>query len=1359
MWILCGLVASWTVQGVVGQKLEAYFPKAAHAYSLRDGIPDPCVRNVVVDSLGRIFVSTCFLLPSGSESSIYLLGENRVIPRGPVLHPNLQAFWVQSVHHNRMFYGVYEYVEDDDMSPGYAFFTFDPARRKFFHYVPPAMRNAVINGQEYHRDTLYAAGRIGDSIVVFRVIDSSRADILLTILADEMAKTRGTVIDVTDDAIWLSTSTGMLRWSRAGGGYRIYPLPKGMELKSGSRYLFADRSGALWVFNKMGKNLARWNARREIFELDPDLVNAHSADIRSAFLANDNCGNLLTGYYMADGSVQATLRVADGTPFDYSPVMSLVPDATPVSADFTRSIVMVKDGYTIVDVTRGRSVEASLPLRMVRSVVDIGGGAVMVSTNYADLGRWDASGFHPGRGPQTVNLRGDVEWQRARDGRIWMSSHQGVPDGNDLSPWVRYDPGRDHFEIFPCSGPPPEQFCVAGDGRIIAASRGRLYTWREGDKTLRDIPNARYAGTATHLLLESKDVLWLATTKGLYRVNRRSGSAEAIRFTTDRVGVQRLCRDTRGRLWLGTTSRGLFVIDSTDQVVFSVDKSKGLLNNIVTTMLEDDSGILWVGTYDGINLISPEGQIIGKVTAAHGLISNECNRWSACRTSDGRLFFGSVLGLSVIDPVQWKARNLSQERPYIFLTALTSRYGEETTDIVDHLPALEAGQRIELPAANRNISASFMLTRYASPEINTYAYTFSLPGSEWQYLGTESTVVLNALPPGSYDLIIRGMDGNGNWSDPPLVVPLQVRRFFYQQWWFYTLCAFPFVILAWIWLRQQRKARLYLEREVLHRTATIRDQAARLEEMDHVKTRLYTNITHEFRTPLTVILGLANTLRRSPASQDVGHAAELIHRNGDSLLDLVNQMLDLRKLESGAMPLHLVQDDIVRFVRYLAESFRPMAEARQLHFRLLTELESMYMDFDPEKVRQVIANLVSNAIKFTPAHGEVYLQLDHHQDLAGEQLAIRVKDTGIGIPADRIGRIFEQFYQVDDSHTRRGEGTGIGLTLAMELVRLMGGTLNVTSQMGLGTTFTFSLPVTRLAPGPMDSEDMAGIGLSLPVGSSPAVIKDPTEHISDDPGKPKVMIVEDNPDVIHYLIACLEPQYAVRIAMDGQEGMDAARDEIPDAIISDIMMPVKDGLALCRELKEDIRTSHIPIILLTAKADQISLLEGLRHGADAYLAKPFDAEELRVRLRQLLDLRKRLHARYSLLSAPIIEQDGEPQPEDAFMGRFAEAVDRFLDDDTLDGNQLSVTMGLSRSQLHRKLKAITGKSTMEAVRDIRLARSRELLADPGKSISEVAYAVGFKYPETFSRAFSDAFGESPSSWRARTANGNITGKS
>jgi len=1347
MWILCGLVASWTAQGVVGQKLEAYFPKAAHAYTLRDGIPDPCVRNVVVDSLGRIFVSSCFLLSSGSESSIYLLGENRVIPRGPVLHPNLQAFWVQSVHHNRMFYGVYEYVEDDDMPPGYAFFTFDPARRKLFHYVPPAMRNAVINGQEYHRDTLYAAGRIGDSIVVFRVIDSSRADILLTILADEMAKTRGTAIDVTDDAIWLSTSTGMLRWSRAGGGYSIYPLPKGMELKSGSRYLFSDHSGALWVLNKMGRNLARWNARREIFELDPDLVNAHSADIRSAFLANDNCGNLLTGYYMADGSVQATLRMADGTQFDYSPVMSLVPDATPVSADFTRSIVMVKDGYTIVEVTRGRSVEASLPLRMVRSVVDIGDGTVMVSTNYADLGRWDASGFHLVRGPQTVSLYGDVEWQRARDGRIWMLTHQGVPDGNDLYPWVRYDPGRDHFEIFPCSGPPAEQFCVAGDGTIITASRGRLYTWREGDKTLKDIPDARYAGTATHLLLESKDVLWLATTKGLYRVNRRSGTTEAFRFTADRVGVQRLCRDTRGRLWLGTTSRGLFVIDSTDQVVFSVDKSRGLLNDIVTTMLEDDAGILWVGTYDGINLTSPEGKIIGKVTEAHGLISNECNRWSACKTSAGRLIFGSVLGLSVIDPVQWKARNLSQESPYIFLTALTSRYGEETTDIVDHLPALEAGQRIELPAANRNISASFMLTRYASPEINTYAYTFSLPGSEWQYLGTESTVVLNALPPGSYDLIIRGMDGNGNWSDPPLVVPLQVRRFFYQQWWFYTVCAFPFVILAWIWARQQRKARLYLEQEVLHRTATIRDQAVRLEEMDHVKTRLYTNITHEFRTPLTVILGLAGRLKHAVQPQEVTNSAELIERNGSSLLALVNQLLDLRKLESGAMPLHMLQDDLVRFVRYLSESFRSLAESRQIHFRLLTEVESLTMDFDAEKLRQVLANLLSNAIKFTPAGGEIYLQLDRIGGSGGELVSIRVKDTGIGIPEDRLDKIFEQFYQVDGSHTRRGEGTGIGLTLSAELVRMMGGTLSVASQLGTGSTFTLQLPVTRLAPMPGDAGDgpepgwLGAPGLSPEPGlSKPSAVRD---------GElPMIQLVEDNPDVIHFLVTCLEDHFNLRITMDGQEGLEAALAEIPDLIVSDVMMPVKDGLTLVQEIKEDVRTSHVPVILLTAKADLASRLEGIRYGADAYLAKPFHPEELRVQIDQLLTQRRKLQDRYRLLTEDTSRPNDQPTPEDLFLARLSAAVEQYLDDDTLDANQLSVVMGMSRSQLHRKLKALTGRSTMETVRDIRLARARQLLADPARTVAEVAYAVGFKYPETFSRAFQDATGLSPTAWRA-----------
>ncbi len=526
------------------------------------------------------------------------------------------------------------------------------------------------------------------------------------------------------------------------------------------------------------------------------------------------------------------------------------------------------------------------------------------------------------------------------------------------------------------------------------------------------------------------------------------------------------------------------------------------------------------------------------------------------------------------------------------------------------------------------------------------------------------------------------------------------------------------------------------------RAGELAERNQQLQELDEMKSRFFTNIAHELRTPLTIISGMANQMQESP-EQWSEKGLRMILRNSASLLNLVNQILDLRKLESGNLQLQLVQGDIVGYLNYIFESFHSFAESKDMHLHFLADEPELLMDYDPEKFLRIISNLLSNAIKYTPGGGNVYLQVSQTPD--GKQLQIKVKDTGIGIPADKLPHIFDRFYQVDDSATRQGEGTGIGLALTRELVKLMAGDIQVQSVPERGSTFTVTLPIRREAK--LESEIKTDLRRFAP---PPIEQSDVISHLeATDKELPSLLIVEDNPEVVEYLRVCLEGLYQLEIARDGQIGIDKAIKLVPDLIISDVMMPVKDGFELCETLKTDERTSHIPIILLTAKADDESRIRGLQRGADAYLPKPFNKQELIIRLEKLLELRKRLQERYGSIDAITITKDSTTQQEDEFILKLRKAVENNIDDEDFGILQLCRAVNLSRAQLHNKIKALTGRSTSHYIRTIRLHRAKELLGDPNLNVSQVAYEVGFRDPKYFSKTFAEEFGKLPGEFKKK----------
>lgn len=520
----------------------------------------------------------------------------------------------------------------------------------------------------------------------------------------------------------------------------------------------------------------------------------------------------------------------------------------------------------------------------------------------------------------------------------------------------------------------------------------------------------------------------------------------------------------------------------------------------------------------------------------------------------------------------------------------------------------------------------------------------------------------------------------------------------------------------------------------------LEQKAERLKELDQFKSRFYTNITHEFRTPLTVIKGMTGMI----SSND--RIKAIILRNSDRILNMVNQLLDLSKLESNKLKINLVNGDIIPFLKYLTESCHSFADNHGLNLAFFSEESTLLMDFDENKIQHIVVNLVSNAIKFTPAYGSVKVIVTKVLVNDVPHLKLSVNDTGNGIPQDKLVHIFDRFYQADDTPTRQGEGSGIGLSIVKEIVQLLEGRIEVKSEINRGSTFIVHLPIhhnveitsSRIkVPETIfnnKNSEVSGtrIDTSLPV-------------VSED--DPLVLIIEDNVDVTEYIVSCLKQKHQLLCAHNGVIGLEKAIEKIPDVILCDVMMPEMDGFEVCKRLKTDIRTSHIPIILLTSKASQEDKVVGLTHGADAYMTKPFDKDELLVRVANLIVQSERLRKQ---LKIKVSSKDGYSPSEIRevrFLDKLDDIIANNLHNELFDTIFLCKEIGMSRTQLYRKLKALTGHSTASFIRIARLNKAKSLIETTNLSIGEVVLRVGFKDFSHFTRSFSKRFGVTPSELR------------
>jgi len=821
-------------------------------------------------------------------------------------------------------------------------------------------------------------------------------------------------------------------------------------------------------------------------------------------------------------------------------------------------------------------------------------------------------------------------------------------------------------------------------------------------------------------------------------------------------------------IWISTKGGGLNRLDKKTGNFFHLTAKGGLPDDVVYGTLPDNDGNIWGSTNNGLFCLMANKTgdstkwSFRNFTKAYGLQDNEFNTGSYAKLKNGNLAFGGVNGLNVFNPKEVLSPHFS---PNVFITGilvnnLPVTAGDESGVLQN---TIEETKSISLNHQQDILTLEFSSLDYTAPSQNKYRYQLVGMDKDWVESGTRQTATYLHLPSGRYTFKVQGSNSQGIWSNKIHELNVRILPPWWLSWWAYLIYALLLLLGIRTYFRfsvNRAKLKAQLNFEKL--------EGKRVKELDTARTQLYTNITHEFRTPLTVIIGMAQQVIKKPDEQ-FDSRMNMIVRNGQSLLNLVNEMLDLSKLETGKMQLQPANGDIINFLRYIVESFHSFGEGEQKQLHFLTDIDALYVSYDPEKTRQIIVNLLSNALKFTPEKGNIYINVSKTENAANDAniiLIIKVKDTGVGIPEDQLLDIFDRFYQLDNSHTRKAEGTGIGLALTKELVKLMNGEITVKSPpagANRGTEFTVKLPLAKSEAELINVEELITEKKQPPVtrfnGQHATAINNTIENAQH----PMILLVEDNPDVVAYTASCL-PDYRLAVGNDGKEGIAIATEIIPDLIITDVMMPFVDGFELCRQLRTDERTSHIPVIMLTAKADMASKLEGLERGADVYLEKPFQQEELQLRIKKLLEFRQTLQAYYltkagiGITSAEEIPAEAiaiptEVKTEDAFVIKVRKAIEDNLTNTDLTVEQLCKLIFMSHSQLHRKLDALTGYSPNRFIRIVRLNKAKELLKESADSIASIALDCGYSDPGYFARVFKQETGSAPQDWRSENAAG------
>ena len=852
----------------------------------------------------------------------------------------------------------------------------------------------------------------------------------------------------------------------------------------------------------------------------------------------------------------------------------------------------------------------------------------------------------------------------------------------------------------------------------------------------------------TTVFKDSKQRLWFGSETGLIVYTQDGNELQSIPVLSSDSPLNHrfincIYEGSNGIFWIGTRN-GIYRFDETDKTSKQYTTEEGLPNNVVFGISEDFEGKLWISTDKGLSCFQPKTERFRNFTSNDGLQSNQFTASAYCRTANGKMYFGGIKGITAFQPEE------IVDNPYtppVIITHL--RLFNKKVTPGDGTRILKTNIRetrsITLTARQSMFSLDFVAPNYISGQHNTFAYMLQGYDKEWYYTGNQRTVSYSNLPAGTYRFLVKAANSDGKWNEKPTELEITVLPVWYKTWWAVLMFTAAFIavtifIFRYFWMRKSMQAELQMERV----------DKERQKEVNEMKLRFFINISHELRTPLTLILAPVQEMMDKVSDRWLHKQLEHVQKNTNRLLHLVNQLMDYRRAELGVFNLKVRRNPIHKVIEKDFLFYDRLAQRKRIAYNLSSEVEGKEILCDPNYLELIVNNLLSNAFKYTDEGKSITVVLRE----TGKELLLQVRDTGNGIPIDKQAKIFERFYQADNEHM----GSGIGLSLVQRLVDLHHGRIELESREGEGSAFSIYLPTEETAYRPEEiatrtnaigeqqvyttnNQDMYIVDTE----DEKEVIKEETAE-SDGTRKEKILIVEDNLDIRRYLSDELGKSYHISEAGNGEEALALMKEQEVDLILTDVMMPVMDGLQLCKQIKQNLRTCHIPIIILSAKADLKEQLEGLQVGADDYIPKPFSMAVIATKIRNLFRTRYRAIEHYSNSLEVEPEKVALNVMDEELLKKAVAIVEKHMDDVEFSTDDFAREIYMSRSNLHLKLKALTGDTTNDFIRKIRFNRACKLLKEEQYTIAEISTMVGFNTPAYFSTSFKKYFGCLPSEY-------------
>lgn len=854
------------------------------------------------------------------------------------------------------------------------------------------------------------------------------------------------------------------------------------------------------------------------------------------------------------------------------------------------------------------------------------------------------------------------------------------------------------------------------------------------------------------LCMGKDNIMYIATCDGLGAIDVKTGNCLRGLKGKNRIlggtNIITLCYSEDDRLWIGT-KKGLYCLNVKTMELKLYSNADGLAGNTIQSIVNDGKGSLWISTNVGISCFSLKDASIIGYSSANGMQGNEFSKNAVVYSKEGQLYFGGTAGLTIFRP---EALTSSSSKPHLFITGfylngkavntLTMSGGEKILDVdIIHV------QNINLAYDDNNFTVELSTMNYMSTD--NVSYEYKIDGGEWERLplGT-NTVSFSNMKPGKYRLSFRVRNQDGLSEERELIV--SIRSPWYTSWWAWLVYLALAAIIAYFLLiniRQRQRSQL---REL---------EMMKNEEISEAKLQFFMNISHEIRTPMTLIVSPLQRLISSDKDPERQSAYKLINRNAQRILQLVNQLLDVRKIDKGQMKLYFREVDVVQYVRNIVDGFKELCDTKKIEISFESNKETQMAWIDPLNFDKIVVNLLSNAFKYTPKEGRVSVCL-----MADDaSYSIRVEDSGSGIDEQQISHIFERFYQQNNATNNSIQGSGIGLNLTRSLVLLHHGEIEVANngEGKPGCHFVVTMPLGKehlteadidnsvdsmvVANGEAAESEVPNVNIvasavasQTPTDTEPLTGKRPKT-------RKRLLVVEDDSEISLYLREELGKDFSVQVCQNGEEGLHAIRVRQPDIIISDVMMPVMDGISMLKEIRQNTTMNNIPVILLTAKTTEQDNIEGLEMGADAYITKPFNIELLRRTALNLVSRHDQLRNIFNGSQNPEIQDKVKVvSPDERLMQRIMKVVNANLSNPNLNNDLLTREVGISRVHLYRKLKELTNLSIRDFIRNIRLAEAARLLSEQHHSISEVAEKTGFDNVSYFAVIFKQKYGVPPS---------------